>query len=99
MNCRNFQTKHQSIFHSNLNSKLNFEFLISIFFFLKVVVLAVDSFFSNYFSLLRKGNKDKIRACFIAIEGKREERREAQGAKGVDGGRNEKKKEKREKNI
>ena len=27
----------------------------------------VDSLFSNCFSLLRKGNEDKIRACFIAI--------------------------------
>ena len=34
---------------------------------LRPVVLAVDSLLSNCFSLLRKGNRDKIRACFIAI--------------------------------
>lgn len=77
---------------------MDFKLFISIFF-VKVVVLAIETLFSNYFSLLRKGNKDKIRACFIAIEGKREERRETQGAKGVDGGRNEKKKTERKKYI
>ena len=31
-NCRNFRTKHQSMFNSNFNSKLNFKLLIFIFF-------------------------------------------------------------------
>lgn len=34
---------------------------------LRPAALAVDSLLSNCFSLLRKGNGDKIRACFIAI--------------------------------
>ena len=34
---------------------------------LGLVALWIDSFLSNCFSLLRKGNKDKIKAFFIEI--------------------------------
>nr|YP_358601.1 hypothetical protein PhapfoPp052 [Phalaenopsis aphrodite subsp. formosana]AAW82559.1 hypothetical protein [Phalaenopsis aphrodite subsp. formosana] len=51
----------------SLSSDWSFEEYIYLFLVLGPVVLGIDSTLSNCFSLLRKGNKDKIRACFIAI--------------------------------
>ena len=67
LNLQIFRTKHQSAFEFVLEFWFKWRVSLSPFLILRPIVLVADSPLSNCFSLLRKGNKDKIWAWLIAI--------------------------------